>query len=161
MTLQNAITLLGPLDNTRPQKWADLGCGTGLFTRALATLLHPESTIYAIDKTRQDLPKGILFLQKNFEKDPLGLPPLDGILMANSMHYVKDKGTLIRRLQPPRFIIVEYDTQKSNPWVPYPIGKEQLKGFFKDMGYDQFNLLGDRPSAFGRARMYAATAWKT
>jgi SAM-dependent methyltransferase len=151
MQLRDAIALIGkaPLDNTKPETWADLGCGSGLFTRALATLLHPDSTIYAIDKTPQTLPKPIQFRQGDFEKDPL--PPVDGILMANALHYVKDKAKLIAKLNAPRYILVEYDTRQANPWVPYPIGKDILEALFKDVIW-----LGDRPSAFGRARMYAA-----
>ena len=30
-------------------KWADLGAGTGTFSRALATLLGPAGTVYAVD----------------------------------------------------------------------------------------------------------------
>ncbi len=31
--------------------WADLGCGSGLFSYALPALLPAGSTVYAIDKT--------------------------------------------------------------------------------------------------------------
>jgi ribosomal protein L11 methylase PrmA len=33
----------------RPQSWCDLGSGSGTFTMALAQLLAPGSTIYAVD----------------------------------------------------------------------------------------------------------------
>ena len=47
MQLTEAIKLIqhkGILQ-TEPQTWADLGCGAGLFTQALASLLHENSTI--------------------------------------------------------------------------------------------------------------------
>mgnify|MGYP002361559137 CR=1 FL=1 len=31
-------------------EWADLGCGSGLFTYALAQLLHAGSVVHAVDK---------------------------------------------------------------------------------------------------------------
>jgi hypothetical protein len=52
MTHHEAITLI---DNPylrqiiRPTRWADLGCGSGTFTLALADLLVPGSSIEAVD----------------------------------------------------------------------------------------------------------------
>jgi precorrin-6B methylase 2 len=38
-----------------PQTWADLGCGAGAFTLALASLLPAGSTIHAMDRDRAAL----------------------------------------------------------------------------------------------------------
>ena len=48
----DAVRLLSSpeLQPIRPQTWADLGCGDGVFTRALASLLVPGSTIHAMDR---------------------------------------------------------------------------------------------------------------
>jgi trans-aconitate methyltransferase len=82
--------------------WADLGSGSGLFTYALASLLPDGSMIYAIDKSRVVLnqyPKPaqtiIQPLQADFITQDLPLPILDGILMANSFHYVKEWLSLV------------------------------------------------------------------
>ena len=37
------------------QVWADIGCGEGVFTKALASLLSEGSMIYAIDKNQNSL----------------------------------------------------------------------------------------------------------
>jgi|GEM_PF-6785554 hypothetical protein len=52
MELQNAINLIvkGINERKTSQVWADLGAGSGLFSRALSALLAPGSTIYAVDK---------------------------------------------------------------------------------------------------------------
>ncbi|MBE7179566.1 MAG: class I SAM-dependent methyltransferase, partial [Mucilaginibacter polytrichastri] len=51
MDLASAIKFFPPKtgDKISPQVWADLGCGDGLFSRALAGFLAQGSTIYAVD----------------------------------------------------------------------------------------------------------------
>lgn len=152
----------------QPAVWADLGCGSGLFTHALSNCLIPGSTIYAVDK-KNPLKSGItengieiIALQSDFEKDDMNMKKLDGILLANSLHYVKDKLLLIGRLKrylkgSPRFLIVEYDTDTPiRQWVPYPVSFSALKGLFKKAGFSTCCKLGERPSLFGRNGMYAA-----
>jgi trans-aconitate methyltransferase len=39
-------------DTPAPSTWADLGCGDGTFTRALAERLAQGSTIHAVDRNR-------------------------------------------------------------------------------------------------------------
>jgi trans-aconitate methyltransferase len=141
------------INSNEIQRWADLGCGSGTFTRALASLLLPGSVVLAVDKEQQDLPH---FIQADFTKDVLDLGGLDGILMANSFHYVKDKLTLIGRFSPKAFLIVEYDTTRSNPWAPYPITYNDLEVLFNRLGY-QTRQLALYPSRFG-GTMYAALA---
>ncbi|AXY77655.1 hypothetical protein D3H65_28355 [Paraflavitalea soli] len=57
MELKQAIQLIRTpkLDSASAQVWADLGAGTGLFTRALAQLIGENSTIYAVDRKDTDL----------------------------------------------------------------------------------------------------------
>jgi ubiquinone/menaquinone biosynthesis C-methylase UbiE len=93
------------LENAAPAHWADLGCGSGTFTLALAALLPPGSTIEAIDLRpgvdRQTTPAGVTIIPRSadFVADKLGLTGLDGVLMANSLHYVRDKATLLKKLR--------------------------------------------------------------
>jgi len=181
MTIQQALDLISPAapylrpgsagaEDSPGHQWADLGCGSGLFTTALAQLLPPGSTVYGIDthptvrqqtilSTRSpEKPTSIIPFEADFVKDPLDLPPLDGILMANSLHYVKDKSVFIQKMKSHMhpgspFLIVEYDTDKPVPtWVPYPISYDSLTRLFKDYTIQK---LGQRPSAYGRANMYA------
>jgi ubiquinone/menaquinone biosynthesis C-methylase UbiE len=57
MEISQAVQLIDTalIDWTRPQSWCDLGSGTGTFTMALARLMAPGSTIFAIDQNRKAL----------------------------------------------------------------------------------------------------------
>lgn len=108
MELQDAIKLIEGLGEKKTKEtWADLGCGSGLFTYALAHLLPPESLIYAVDKSSfalEQLPNpNLVTIQKqqlDFVNTPLNFKESDGILMANSLHFVRDKITFLAKLRP-------------------------------------------------------------
>ncbi|GAB3998520.1 hypothetical protein GCM10028807_46440 [Spirosoma daeguense] len=170
MQLQDAIDLIGPeaISGDVPQVWADLGCGSGLFTRALASFLPDESVIYAVDQQMQyelKAPVGhsvkIEFIQADFEKNLPEFPKLDGVLMANALHYVADKPRFLSQLEKyvseeASILIVEYETTHSNQWVPYPITFSQLGQLFSAVGFTNSIKLGERPSAYRQGNMYAA-----
>jgi trans-aconitate methyltransferase len=145
-----------------PQVWADLGCGSGTFTKALNSLLPAGSHITAVDRENQRLGlPNVDFLRVNFERDDLKLSGLDGILMANAIHYVAEKAALIKKLEPmftgsSRFIMIEYDTNRANPWVPFPITFEQLQTLFRALGYHKIVKVSERPSAYRSGNMYCA-----
>lgn len=170
MTIEDAFTLIrnAHIPTRLPTTWADLGCGSGLFTRALARLLLSGSTIHGIDRTpglqRQTTPNGVhlLPITLDFVKEDLPLQNLDGILMANALHYVKDKTALIKKLQghlqpTAPFLIVEYDTDRPvTTWVPYPLNFLSLQKLFRTAGYEHIEKIGSRPSVYGRGDIYAA-----
>lgn len=166
MKITDAIALLQPagLNHTDPQLWADLGSGEYLFTRALAHLLAPGSSIYAVDKIAMPPEKGpvnIVPVKADFVVDDLPLEPLNGVLMANSLHYVADKTAFFRKAEPlfkdrPLFLIVEYDTDVPVPvWVPHPVSFPALEKLVKELGYVGVEKLGSYESRYG-GNMYAA-----
>nr|WP_295870667.1 class I SAM-dependent methyltransferase [uncultured Chitinophaga sp.] len=168
MELQEAIQLIKA--DYPAGTWADLGCGSGLFTYALANLLPAGSTVYAVDAapvqlTAQPHPaqQKILPLQLDFVQNVLPVDGLQGILMANSLHYVKDKPALLRQLSRQlapgaRWVFVEYDTDAANTWVPYPIRRNALQALLAAEGFSRMTFLGERPSVYRSGRMYAMTA---
>jgi len=151
------------------QEWADLGCGTGTFTLALAMLLRPESIIHAIDSNASSLKKisssyHSIKIEKqkiDFVTENLHLKNIDGILMANSLHYVRDKKSFLKKLletirENGSFLIVEYDTEiPVSTWVPYPINFLSLKELFMNAGYKNIIRLNERKSVYG-PMMYSA-----
>lgn len=153
-----------------PQEWADLGAGSGLFTRALGILLAPGSVIHAIDHLETglpgDLPGGITIIPRraDFTSGPWDMAPLDGVLMANSLHYVKDqRGFLLRLrgwLKPAgRLLLVEYDRPQPVPlWVPYPLPRGRASELLQAAGFGEVALLATAPSRFRHATLYSLTA---
>ena len=171
MELEIAIKLIsnGVDKNSSPQVWADLGAGKGLFTQALATLLSPSSSIYAIDKDENALSNTLgaadqIMVQKlvaDFTLLEMDLNLLDGALMANSHHFVRDKVAFIKRLttflKPTgRLILVEYNTDSSNQWVPYPVSYSSLKTLSMATGFTTVRQIGHAPSRYNQRDIYAA-----
>jgi ubiquinone/menaquinone biosynthesis C-methylase UbiE len=116
------------------------------------------------EKQRLDI-EGVDFIRADFDKDELQLEELDGILIANALHYVVDKAALITRLErmfsgEPCFIIIEYETDRRNPWVPYPIPFEKLKLLFVLLGYRSVLKINERQSAYRSGNMYCALIQK-
>ena len=170
MELSTAVTLIkeGVTRSREAQVWADLGAGTGLFTMALSTLLPDGSTIYAIDKDRNAMgniviPSHNVILKKiaiDFVNDPLETEHLDGLLMANALHYVSDKLSFLKKVKQTlkssaKILIIEYDREKSNPWVPYPISYRTLEHLSHDLKNASIEKIGSTPSKY-EANIYSA-----
>jgi trans-aconitate methyltransferase len=165
-----ALLAKGEVGALGASTWADLGCGDGTFTIALAGLLAPGSTIHAMDREASALRKipsthqgtRITTHRGDFTSSDWPFENLDGILLANSLHYVGDQLAFIRSCAPHlkrrhQFLIVEYDSTTANPWVPYPVSQKRLADLFKGAGYPAIELLGSRPSVFRRSPLYAAS----
>lgn len=165
---QASILLQGTWYPAHPSNWMDLGCGDGFFTRALAARLASGSVINAWDKDARSLESipenldGIVIKKQvcNFITTTLPEQGIDGILMANSLHYVPDQLRFLQRLrsfiQPGgRLIIIEYDRNQANPWVPYPITYSKLEMIAGQTGWTSVQKNGEVNSRYG-AKMYAA-----
>jgi len=148
----------------RGETWLELGSGTGAFTLALADLLGPRSTIHSVDTDRSALLAQAEAVRARFPAvrleqrtadftRPLGVSGMDGVLMANSLHFVRDKTpvlALIRSYLKPggRFVLVEYDADRGNHWVPHPIGYTTWLAVAPSAGFTQTRSLGRVPSRF-------------
>ena len=87
--------------------WADFGAGAGAFTLALADLLGPGGEIYAVDKDRSALKEQERAMRTYFPDtmvhsinadftQRLALPSLDGVVMANSLHFLRQKDAMLQ-----------------------------------------------------------------
>jgi 2-polyprenyl-3-methyl-5-hydroxy-6-metoxy-1,4-benzoquinol methylase len=174
MEISEAIDLIrfNP-GNNRKQKWADLGCGDGLFTKALASLLSDGSSIHAIDRDKRAIRKipdeyeGVIIEKSvmDFTSEEVVFQEMDGFIMANSLHYVKDKQPFVIRMLDSLkvgglFFLIDYDMNTSNTWVPYPVPIEAAEKLFLSCGAESFTILNKRRSVFGNRWMYAALVSK-
>jgi SAM-dependent methyltransferase len=140
-------------------QWADLGSGEGAFTFALAELIGPGSHITAVDRDagalryleRGRFPGVAIDTQVGDFTRPLDLSNLDGVVMANSLHFVKDKAPALESvrgmLRPGgTLIVVEYGTDRGNPWVPHPFSYERWEKMAAQAGFVKTRLLRTIPS---------------
>jgi ubiquinone/menaquinone biosynthesis C-methylase UbiE len=154
--------------------WADLGSGTGAFTLALAELIGPNGQIHSVDKRRDALQRQEQAMRARFPKMTvhyriddfarrLDLPPLDGIVMANSLHFQPEKDPVVRLvrsyLRPGgRLVVVEYETDRGNLWVPHPFSYRTWEKVARRNGLVDTTLLMTRPSRFLR-QIYSAVSY--
>ncbi len=169
------VNLLRPA-NLLPGIYADLGAGSGAFTLALRELVGLDSTIHAVDKDKSSLDElekahrarfhsteHLTLLPNDFSRR-LNLPPLDGIVMANSLHFFKDKEKIlrhVRELLKPNgaLLIVEYNVDSGNMWVPYPLTFETYRTLAPRAGFSEPRLLAKVPSRFLK-EFYSAIAYR-
>ena len=153
--------------------WADIGAGQGAFTLALADLLGPDGRVVAVDRDARVLRANADAVQRRFPaleyatlvadlSGPLILPELDGLVAANSVHYVpRDRQVAVIRalaahLRPGgRFVVVEYDADRGNPWVPHPFSYGSWERLAASAGLVDTRRIGRVPSRFLDA-IYAA-----
>ena len=149
--------------------WADLGAGSGTFSRALAQLLGPEGSVIAVDtdaralRSLKDEPRIDCVVGDFHRLD--AIPELrgrlfDGILFANSLHFSADAERVIadaaRGLHPGGvLVVVEYDGRPASRWVPHPLGISRLIELAARAGLGVPRVIGERRSDYGGI-MYAA-----
>jgi trans-aconitate methyltransferase len=176
MKTSDAVALIEDAVRGRGGVWWDLGAGEGTFTRALGEILGPRSTILAVDREPAAVsalkrwsataapnvrPVAADFAQTN-ELRELNLEPPDGLLFANSLHFVSGAddvlGRLVAMLRPGgRVVLVEYDRRPASAWVPYPIPVNRLPSLAAAAGLSKPIVTATRASRY-QGTIYVASA---
>jgi SAM-dependent methyltransferase len=182
MEINDAIELIRDAAGGTTGVWADLGAGTGTFTRALLSVLGAGSTVYAVDdnasaaralrelSTSSTGNRRVIVVKADFTH-ALDLPGLaaggavlDGILLANALHFVRDAervlSSLVEDVRPGgRVIVVEYDRRAASRWVPYPIPASRWPQLAESAGLSKPVITATRPSAYSGI-LYAGMAMR-
>ena len=156
--------------------WADLGAGDGTFTSALVELLGQSSRVFAVDRDARAVAALERWAKtnaahvipvvgdftKSFDLPGLGETMLDGMILANALHFVRDADAVLARLagrvrHGGRVVLVEYDRRAPSRWVPYPIPTDRLPALAASAGLSTPVITATRPSAFG-GTLYVAAA---
>lgn len=162
--INKAFLLLQPAVEGAGRIWADLGCGEGVFTYLLTRLLPADSFIYAVDKDRRALSALSQHLAESSPEtsvqpvladftQPLSLPPLDGLLLANALHFIQAKESILRQLSAllkpdGRLVVVEYNTRRGNAAVPYPLDEHGFLVLAAAAGLGEAQIVARVPSTF-------------
>jgi ubiquinone/menaquinone biosynthesis C-methylase UbiE len=175
VTQDEAIALIGAAVASPGGTWADLGAGSGTFTRALASLLGERGVVHAVDRDSAALREleslaerrrpgtaTVVTRAGDFTTD-LGLRDLDGVVIANALHFVPyDRQaaalTNVRRLVKGggTIVVVEYDRRGANRWVPYPVSPGLLDSMAVAAGLAPPTRLASKPSRYS-GTIYAAS----
>jgi SAM-dependent methyltransferase len=174
--IDDAVALIAGGIPERGGVWADFGAGEGTFTRALARILGRDARIYAVDNDRAAIEAltrwnrhdaaNVIPVVADF-RHTLKLPdldgaPLDGLLLANALHFVPDADRVLANLAAMlrvggRAVFVEYDRRARSRWVPYPIRPSRLEQLTAVAGLSPPTLIARTDSMYGGV-LYSAVA---
>ena len=179
MDLNEAVELLeDAVGSARAAEWAEFGAGDGTFTLALARMLGPGAHIIAVDRDRgalRELEQRAVAdgshdiittvpadFTKLIELPGVAAGTLDGLLFANSLHYVRNPSDVLNELAKllrpgGRVVFVEYDRRRANQWVPYPIDADRLPELCIAANLSAPVRTATRPSDYG-GDLYVAYA---
>lgn len=177
MNLEDAIAFLSPAIGSTSGSWADLGAGRGVFTEALAAILDDDATILAVDQDAVALrtlrrlanrikPDGRIIVTKGDLEQPRAIVSLEqmrpaGVLLSNVLHYLAEPGGVLRELAQlvrpgGRIVVIEYDRNRANRWVPYPLPLDRMGDIAAAAGLSMSDVMSRRPSAY-QGDMYSVS----
>ncbi|MHA2033142.1 MAG: class I SAM-dependent methyltransferase [Candidatus Kariarchaeaceae archaeon] len=137
--------------------WIDAGCGNGTYTFPLASLV---SNVIALDTNRNNLsyleskiPSGVNIKTKLFDfNNPFWYEvPVDGVLFGFSLHYdpIHEKAlknTYLQLKPEGQLVIFEYSSEKSVPWVPYPLTIKTLTSILEKLTFQSIQIVENIPA---------------
>lgn len=171
-------TLLATAAPARGEVWCDMGCGDGAFALPLLDQVGDSGYLVAVDSDAHALSmlRAALVAKRTIPERyelrtadltaPGALPPLDGVVFANSLHYLPrpadSLGAVREALKPgARVLIIEYDRADATPRVPYPIPATTLSALARDASFPTFDIAARVRSDFGRSIYAAVALWRS
>jgi ubiquinone/menaquinone biosynthesis C-methylase UbiE len=149
---------------------ADIGAGSGVFTRPLAQVVTPGGTVYAVDiqqdlldyinqRDREAHIQNVKTVLGEFNDPKLPEHDVDLAFINDVLHHIENRAMYLRslaRYMKPSGRIVIIEMNKDDPNTPHRkqpellIGKEQIDGWLSDAGFKQIQEFPD---------VFPATKW--
>jgi ubiquinone/menaquinone biosynthesis C-methylase UbiE len=149
------------LELTPSDRVADVGCGTGLFTREIAQALRPQSPVLCVDPSAamlKQLPaspdlKPVQASLEDLAGQSADPPPLDAVVVKEAIHHAPDRAAavsgLARLLAPAgRLLIVMLPTT-----IEYPLFDAALRRF-EELQPNPDNIAGHMTAAGLQTRVW-------
>lgn len=129
---------------------ADIGAGTGLFTRPLARAVGGEGVVYAVDINPEMLKHIATTVAAERldnvrmvvagDDDPRLPERVDLVFLCDTLHHISAKGSYLRRLRRylkpgGRIAIIDFDRASPHLMPSLKYTREQLLGWMESAGY--------------------------
>lgn len=135
-------------------KVADIGSGSGLFTRPIAQAIAPDGTAYAVDVDEALL--AIVARSASEQKitniktvkaeaaDPKLPEPVDLIFICDTLHHIGNQGAYLKNLRQHlkrggRVAIIDFDQQWPQGHESLRYSRAELSGWMADAGFTQLS----------------------
>jgi len=130
---------------------ADIGAGTGVFTRPFAVALNGQGVVYAVDvndellehieRTAREAGLDTVRVVRAAADDPRLPGPVDVIFICDSLHHIDDRDTYVetlrRYLRPGgRLAIIDFDGNFPHIDPSMQYSTEELDGWLSQAGYE-------------------------
>lgn len=147
-------------------RWADVGCGDGIFTAVLADLLGSDGWVIGLDRDRTALRR----FQRNMTEAglnrrtsaliadfhrPVPWQAIDGLVAANALHFTRDAAKkkaltgLANSLRSGgQLVVVEYNHASGTAAVPHPLTASAWIELFRSVGLREVRLAARTPSRY-------------
>jgi SAM-dependent methyltransferase len=137
------------------ERVADIGAGSGYFTRRISCAVGPSGVVWAIDirpeilavleeRARRDALTNIRLQRVDPDDPQLPAGRVDTVIMVDTLHYVKDRGAYAKKLRAAlspsgRVVIIDFVPKPlaERPWGPPPeqkMSREEVDAAMAEAG---------------------------
>lgn len=148
LQIDRVIDILGIAPGTAV---ADIGAGTGVFTRPFAVALEGQGVVYAVDvndellehieRTARETGLDTIRVVRAAADDPRLPGPVDVIFICDSLHHIEERGTYVttlRRYLHPGGLLAIIDFDEDFPHIDPSMrySTQELDGWLSHAGYE-------------------------
>ena len=137
-------------------KVADLGSGSGLFSRPLARAVLPGGVVYAVDvdaalltivdRSAKDAGISNVATVLAATDDPKLPEPVDVIFICDTLHHIANQDAYVKKLRQylrpgGRIVVIDFSERWPEGHEPMRYSLQQLDGWMKEAGFSRSHAL--------------------